>query len=310
MDKQRLQKVLGNPGHAIARWFWVPCSPLVKSSERWLKVYYHLKFARRLDLEHPVTFQEKTQWLKLHDTDPLYTTLVDKYEVRKYVAEKIGEKHLIPLLGVYDRFEDIDFDKLPEQFVLKTTHDSGSAVICKDKKALDINKARKKLSRSLKRNYFYKGREYPYKNVVPRIVAEKFMTDESCHGEQLPDYKFFCFNGKPEMLFVAEGRFSKEGTRFTFFDMDFNEIPIHAKGHEGEGNHDKATKPQCFEMMKELVNKLCFDIPFVRIDVYTINNEIYFGEYTFFHDGGVVEFAPDEWNYKLGEMIKLPTDKQ
>ena len=261
-------------------------------------------------MDNPVSFQEKTQWLKLHNTDPLYSTLVDKYEVRKYVADRIGAEYLIPLLGVYDRFEDIDFDKLPNQFVLKTTHDSGSAVICKDKSSFDISKARKKINKSLKHNYFYKGREYPYKNAVPRIVAEKFMTDESCHGEQLPDYKFFCFNGKPEMLYVAEGRFSKEGARFTFFDMDFNHLPIYEKGHISETHHELAAKPSCFEEMKEIVNRLCFEIPFIRIDLYTINNKIYFGEYTFFQDGGIIDFTPDEWNYKLGEMIHLPIDKK
>lgn len=308
MSLKQIKKVIHNPFIPLS-YLWVAISPMIKSSERYLKVYYRMRTGKKLNLEHPVSFQEKTQWLKLHDTDPLYSKLVDKYEVRKYVADRIGEEHLIPLLGVYEKFEDIDFEKLPNQFVLKATHDSGSVVICKDKSKLDIKAARKTINKALNKNYFNEGREYPYKNVPPRIVAEQFMTDQSCGGKQLPDYKFFCFNGKPEMLFIAEGRFSKEGASFTFFDMDWNVLPIHAKGHSGEGSHHVAPKPACFEEMKEIVRKLCFDIPYVRIDVYTINGKIYFGEYTFFHDGGVVSFDPDEWNYKLGDMIKLPTDR-
>ena len=304
----KLKKVLDNPLIPFS-YLWVAISPMIKSSERYLKVYYRMRTGNKLNLEHPVSFQEKTQWLKLHNIDPLYSKLVDKYEVRKFVADRIGEDHLIPLLGIYEKFEDIDFDKLPNQFVLKATHDSGSVVICKDKSKLDIRAARKTINKALKKNYFYEGREYPYKNVPPRIVAEQFMTDDSCGGKQLPDYKFFCFNGKPEMLFIAEGRFSKGGASFTFFDMDWNVLPIHAKGHSGNGVHQIAPMPACFEEMKEIVRKLCFDIPYVRIDVYTINGKVYFGEYTFFHDGGVVSFEPDEWNYKLGDMIKLPTDR-
>lgn len=304
MILQKIKKVIHNPFIPFS-YLWVTISPMIKSSERFLRVYYRLRTGKRLNLEQPVTFQEKTQWLKLHDTDPLYSQLVDKLAVRGYVAERIGDEHLIPLLGVYDRFEDIDFNKLPNQFVLKPTHDSGSTVICRDKQLFNIEDARKRINKSLRRNYFWQGREYPYKSVTPRIIVEQFMVDESQEG-QIPDYKFFTFGGKPELLFIAEGRFSKGGASFTFFDMDWNVLPIHAKGHSGGDNHEAAPKPACFDEMKEIVNKLCFNIPFVRIDVYTINNKVYFGEYTFFHDGGVVSFDPEEWNYKLGDKIKLP----
>lgn len=306
MNLKHLKKVLYNPLIPLS-YLWVAMSPLIKSSERFLRVYYRMRTGMRLNLDNPVSFQDKTQWLKLQYTDPLYTKLVDKYAVRQFVADRIGEEHLIPLLGVYDKFEDINFDLLPNQFVLKATHDSGSVVICKDKSNFDVEAARKKLNKSLKRNYFWKGREYPYKNVPPRIVAEQFMVDEGNNG-QIPDYKFFVLNGKPEMLFVAEGRFSKEGASFTFLDMDWNVMPIFAKGHEGTGAHIAPFKPACYEEMKDIVEKLCLDIPYHRVDLYTINNKVYFGEYTFFHDGGVVLFSPDEWNYKLGEMIKLPAD--
>lgn len=303
------KKIIQNPLlpiKIVSQDLWISLSPLISSSEFFLKVYFRLMTGKKLNLKSPVSFQEKTQWLKLHMTDAFYTQLVDKYEVRKFVAERIGEKHLIPLLGVYNSFDDIDFNELPNQFVLKPTHDSGSVIICKDKKCFDYDNARRKLTKSLKRNYFYKGREYPYKNVTPRIVAEKYMKDDTFEGKQLPDYKFFCFNGKPELLFVAEDRFSVEGAKFTFLDLDWNVLNIHAKGHQGNGKPFQIPKPQSFDLMKEVVQQLCVNVPFVRIDVYLINNQVYFGEYTFFHDGGVVDFEPDEWNLSLGGLMKLP----
>lgn len=307
MISSKIIKVLKSPRIGLSR-IWMIMSPMIQSSEFYLKVYYRLRTGRKLNLDHPRSFQEKTQWLKLHNTDPLFSKLVDKYEVRKFVAERIGEEHLIPLYGVYDSFDQIDFNNLPNQFVLKSTHDSGSVVICRDKGSFNVGRARRKLHNSLKRNYFYDGREYPYKNVKPRIVAEKYMED--ANGGQLPDYKFFTFNGKPEMLFVAEGRFSREGAKFTFFDLNWNELPLHAKGHTGDGKPTELTAPDCFDEMKEIVKKLCLDIPFVRIDLYTVNNKIYFGEYTtFHHDGGVVDYEPAEWNDKLGNMIIFPIDK-
>ena len=303
----RVKKILNNPLIPFS-YLWVSLSPIIKSSQMWLRVYYRLRTKKRLNLVSPSSFQEKTQWLKLHYTDPLFTRLVDKYEVRKYVAERVGDEYLIPLLGVYDRFDDIDFDLLPDQFVLKPTHDSGGIVICKDKACFNKRKAKRKLNRSLRHNYFFQGREYPYRDVKPRIVAEQYMSDGI--SKQLPDYKFFCFNGKPEILFMAEGRFSKEGARFTFYDMNWKVLPIYAKGHLGNGLQSIAKRPGCFEEMKVLVQKLCLEIPFVRIDVYDVDGRVYFGEFTFFHDGGVVEFEPDEWNYRLGDMINLPTDIQ
>lgn len=304
MTLRQVKKVLHNPLIPFT-YLWAAMSPMIKSSEKYLRVYYRMMTGEKLNLDSPVTFQEKTQWLKLHNTDPLYTKLVDKYAVRQFVADRVGEEYLIPLLGVYDNFDEIDFGKLPNRFVLKSTHDSGSVVICKDKKTFDIKSARNKLRKSLKKNYFWEGREYPYKNVPPRIVAEEYMEDTET-GE-LTDYKFFCFNGKPEFIFVASERFSGDGIpKFTYFDMDFNMLPICSKGHK---NSDKLKKPRCFEEMVGVLKQLCIDVPFVRIDLYTINNRVYFGEYTFHHDGGVVPMEPTEWNYKMGAMIKLPIDK-
>lgn len=215
-----------------------------------------------------------------------------------------GGGYLIPLLGVWDSFDEIDFSKLPKEFVLKTTHDSGGIVLCRDKEHFDKDSARKKLESSLKRNYFWAGREYPYKNVQPRIIAEKLMVDES--GTDLKDYKFFCFDGKPQLLFVASERFTTGGACFNYYDMDFNLLPFKSKGHRVR---DKKPVIPNFEEMKTLAEKLCEQEScpaLLRVDLYNINGKIYFGEFTFHHDGGFVPFEPDEWDYKLGEMIHLP----
>ena len=273
------------------------------SDKKYLEMRYKLRFGKKLDLENPLTYNEKLQWLKLYDRSPEYTKMVDKYEVKKYVADKIGEEYIIPTLGVWDKFEDIDFDKLPDQFVLKCTHDSGGIVICKDKSKLDKEKAQKKIEKGLKRNYYWASREWPYKDVKPRIIAEKYMVDES--GYELKDYKFFCFDGKVKMLFIATDR-GVEGkdTKFDFFDENFVHLPI-KNGHE---NAEKELAcPEGFEKMKELAEKLSKGIPQLRVDFYNINGQIYFGETTFFHWSGMVPFEPEEWDAKLGEYIELPT---
>ena len=268
----------------------------------YLSLLFRFKMGYWMDWKNPKTFSEKLQWLKLYDRKPEYTTMVDKYEVKKYVADIIGEEYIIPTLGVWDRFEDIDFDALPEQFVLKCTHDSGGLVICKDKKKLDYKSAKKKISRSLKRNYFWGNREWPYKDVKPRIIAEKYMVDES--GYELKDYKFFCFDGKMKVFFVAKDRGSEtEETKFDFFDENFNHLPF-TNGHPN--SEPPYFKPENFDKMTELAEKLSENIPQVRVDFYNINGKIYFGELTFFHWSGLMPFDPPEWDLKLGEMIKLP----
>ena len=204
-------------------------------------------------------------------------------------------------MGVWDKFDDIDFAQLPNQFVLKTTHDSGGIVIVKDKNKMDMQKARKKLEKSLQRKYFLMSREYPYKDVKPRIIAEKFMVDES--GTELKDYKFFCFNGEVKFLFVATDR--PFDTRFDFFDADFNHLPF-KQGHPWAKKEIK--KPANFEEMKRAAAALSKGMPHVRVDLYNINGEIYFGELTFFHFSGVVPFEPAEWDEKIGDYLKLPCD--
>lgn len=277
-------------------------APFIKDDAKFLKMKWKLYMDYPLDLDNPQTFNEKLQWQKLHDRKPEYIKMVDKYEAKYYVASIIGEEHIIPTLGVYDKVEDIDFDALPNQFVLKCTHDSGGIVICNDKSKLNRETACDKLRKGLKANFYYQNREWPYKGVKPRIIAEKYMVDES--GYELKDYKWFCFNGEPKALFIASDRGNpSEETKFDFFDMDFNHLPF-TNGHPNANR--KINKPVGFEKMKELAAKLSKDLMQARIDFYDINGKIYFGEITFFHWSGMKPFVPREWDYKLGSYLTLP----
>ena len=270
--------------------------------QTYLKIAYWARMHKILNLENPQTYSEKLQWIKLYDRNPLYTMLVDKYEVKSYIQEHIGKEYVIPTIDLWDKFEDIDFTKLPNKFVLKCTHDSGGLIICKDKSKLDIDKARKKINKCLKHSFYWGMREWPYKNVKPRIIAEEYMEDSKT-GE-LRDYKFFCFDGVVKALFVASER-QKEGeeTKFDFFDADYNHLPF-------QNGHPNASvlpeKPMCFDVMKELASKLSKGIPEVRIDFYEVDGRVYFGEMTFFHWSGMTPFDPEEWDYKFGSWIKLP----
>ncbi|MBQ6062288.1 MAG: glycosyl transferase [Prevotella sp.] len=276
---------------------------LIKDDKTFVRLIYYCRLHKRLNLKNPSTYNEKLQWLKLYDKRPEYTKLVDKYKVKDHVAHIIGKEHIIPTIGVWERAEDIDFNQLPNQFVLKTTHDSGGLYICKDKSQMNENEIRAKMAKSLKRNYFRIHREYPYKNVKRRVIAEPFMIDDS--GKGLKDYKFFCFDGVPKMMFVATDR--PIDTRFDFFDMDFNHLPIRQ-------GHPQATKPiekpKGFAEMKKLASILSQGFPHVRIDFYDINGQIYFGEYTFFHYSGLVPFHPEEWDTILGSWLQLPLNQE
>ena len=272
------------------------------SDEKFLKRIFKLSMGKELNLDNPQTFSEKLQWLKLHNRKPEYTQMVDKVEAKEYVANIIGEEHIIPTLGVWDRVEDIDWDSLPNQFVLKCTHDSGGIVICSDKSKLDINSAKAKLKRGLKRKFYFQNREWPYKNVVPRIIGEQYMVDES--GYELKDYKWFCFNGEPKALFIATDRgVEGEETKFDFFDAEFNHLPF-TNGHPNANR--EIVKPKSFERMKELAAKLSAGQPHLRVDFYDIDGKIYFGELTFYHWSGTMPFEPEEWDYTFGSWIKLP----
>lgn len=270
-----------------------------------LSIRYRLIFGRNLDLSDPKTFSEKIQWLKLYDRKPIYTTMVDKSLVKNYVSEIIGSQFIIPTLGVWDSPDDIDFEKLPNQFVLKTTHGGGNAgvVICKDKSVFDKRSAVKKLKSSIKQDVYRDLREWPYKNVKKRILAEEYKVDLST-GE-LRDYKFFCFNGMVKALFIATERQFKDGdVKFDFFDCDFNHLSL-KQGHE---NADiTPEKPQNFELMLKLASKLSVGIPQVRVDFYEANGNVYFGEITFSHFSGMQPFVPDKWDYIFGSWIQLPS---
>ncbi len=271
----------------------------------YIKIGYRIRMKKKLNLDNPKTFNEKLQWLKLYDRKPEYTTMVDKYEVKRYVAEKIGEEYIIPTLGVWDTFDDIDFDALPNEFVLKCTHDSGGLIICRDKAALNLKAARKKIKSCLKHNFFYTNREWPYKDVKPRIIAEKLMVDES--GYELKDYKIFCFDGEAKAMFIASDRNTPgEETKFDFYDMEFNHLPF-TNGHPNATREIK--RPTSLDEMKRLAEELSKGIPQLRVDFYDINGRVYFGELTFFHWSGMTQFNPPEWDKTFGDWIKLPENK-
>ena len=271
----------------------------------YLNMMYRKKIGKKLNLKHPITFNEKLQWLKLYNRMPEYTTMVDKYEVKKYVAGIIGEEYIIPTLGIWDRVEDIDFDSLPNQFVLKCTHDSGGLVICKDKSMFDIPKAIDKLKQSLSRNFFWYGREWPYKNVKPRIIAEKYMSDGK--SDELTDYKFMCFDGKVKCIFTCTNRNTAEGLKVSFFDIKWNRLPF---CRHYPADDKKIDPPLHLSKMIELAEKLAQNIPFVRVDFYEIEAQIYFGELTFFPGSGFEAFTPEEWDYKIGSWLTLPQKSQ
>lgn len=274
----------------------------VLPDEAFIKLKYYWMFGKMPDLKHPKTYNEKVNWLKLHDRKPLYSTLVDKYEVKQYVAEKIGADHIIPTYAVYNTVAEIDLSKLPNRFVLKGTHDGGSIVICQDKATFDFEAAKRKLEKSLRTNFYWHGREWPYKAVKPRIIAEAFMEDEQT--AELRDYKFFCFDGVVRALFIATDRQKKDtDTKFDFFDEKGNHLPI----KQGHPNAEvPPALPQNFEKMKEFASILSKGIAQLRVDFYEVNGQVYFGELTFSHFDGLVPFIPDTWDRTFGDWITLP----
>lgn len=264
-----------------------------------LYLLYWARLGKRLNLKNPQTFNEKQQWLKLYNRKPEYTTMVDKYEAKKYIASAIGEEHIIPALGVWEKFGDIDFDTLPNQFVLKCTHDSGCFIICRDKSKLDRAEAEKKIRQSLKRNYYYHGREWPYKNVKPRIIAEAYVEDTE--DDALTDYKFYCFHGIPKIMYISKDHGKQPRT--DFFDMAFNHLPIIIQDPNAE---IMPQKPEQFEKMKQFAAVLSKNIPFLRVDFYEVNGSLYVGELTFFDGSGFELVEPKEWDAQMGAWIKLP----
>ena len=273
------------------------------NDKKYLELKYKLIMKSKLDLENPQTFNEKMQWLKLYDRKPEYTNMVDKYEAKKYVAEVIGEEYIIPTIGIYDKFDDIEFNKLPQQFVIKCTHDSGGLVVCKDKSKFNIEKAKIKINACLKKNFYYYSREWPYKDVKPKIIIEKYMKD-SKQKEDLIDYKFFCFNGEPKYIYISQGLSNHATANISFADMNYNQCEFHRT--DFKPFKVLPSKPESFEQMKKLARKLSKDYIFLRVDFYEINKKIYFGELTFYPGSGYIPFEPKEYDKKIGDMIKLP----
>lgn len=269
----------------------------------YLKRKYKATIGRELNLDNPQSFNEKIQWLKLYNRKPEYVEMVDKYLVRDYISKKIGNQYLIPILGVWNTPDEIPLDELPSQFVLKCNHNSGLGMcICKDKEKLNIKKAQRRLQKGLAQDYYLTGREWPYKDVPRKIIAEQYMKEEN--KEELTDYKFMCFNGKVKCLFTCTDRFSEDGLKVTFYDKDWNVLPFerHYPALKTPGK-----KPESLKEMIELAEILSEGIPFVRIDFYEIGHRPYFGEITLFPGSGFEEFTPEEWDYTLGSWIQLPS---
>lgn len=268
--------------------------------EMFIRCKFREQMGYSLNLRHPVTFNEKLQWLKLHDRKPLYTTLVDKYAVKEYVANIIGDEYVIPTIGVWENFDDINFKELPNQFVLKCTHDSGGLVICKDKKTLEMMGTKKKIESSLNTNYYLAGREWPYKNVQRKIIAEKYMEDEKT--KDLRDYKFFCFNGKVRCYKIDFNRFTCHKANY----YDENSLLIDVGEKMCPPDHNiLLEQPTRLSEMIELAQKLSHSIPFVRVDFYEVNEKVYFGEMTFYPAAGFGAFSFEGNDKMLGEWIEL-----
>lgn len=270
------------------------------NDEEFLKKKFKMEMGCELNLQNPQTFSEKLQWLKIHDRKEIYTKMVDKHEVKSIVSSLIGHEYVIPEYGVWDSFDEIDFESLPNQFVLKCTHDSGGVIICRDKTKFDFAKSKKFFDKRLKRNAYVFSREWPYKNVKPRIIAEKYI--EELGTEDLKDYKFFCFNGKVPYMFVASNRLGLGETKFDFFDEGFNHLDL-INGHPNSA--EPILKPKNFDKMIQLASEMSKGIAQVRIDFYDTGQNVFFGEFTFSHWGGTKPFIPQKWDQIFGDCIDL-----
>lgn len=292
-------------------------SILCKVKRKWLYIFaryytdrsflvrlFPLRTGYPLNLENPQTFNEKIQWLKLYDRKPIYIKMVDKVEAKKYVADIIGREYIVPTYNVYERLEDIDFDVLPEQFVLKCNHDSGGLVICKNKLSFNKNEAIKNLKKAFNRNYYWKNREWPYKDVKPKIIAEKYLTDD---GVGLKDYKFYCFNGEPRILYISKGLDDHKTANISFLTMDWLFAPFVRSDYNPFPSLPE--KPSKFDEMVAIARRLSCNIPFVRVDLYQVRNQVYFSELTFSPCSGFMPFEPKEWDFRLGSWLRLPDEK-
>lgn len=269
----------------------------------YIQLYYRLRTGRKLNMKNPTTFNEKIQWMKFNYRFPLQSVVSDKLLVRDYVKEKMGKEYLIPLLGKWKKFDEIDFDILPDQFVLKCNHDSGGLVVCRDKSALDYKKAKNKIEKSLKSNFYTIGREYQYRNIKPMILCEKFISE---NGKVPMDYKIYCFNGKPDVILVCRNRFSNDSHKaeYLFYDQNWKFLPW-IKGDEKKKD-PKLPRPKNLDEMLEVAKKLSEDFIYARIDLYNVNGKIYFGEITLSPNSGFYSGLTEETDRILGEKIHIP----
>lgn len=298
----KLIKKIKNPSSLLVRLRW----ELTKrgyynswSDEKYLLHKYKIKFKRKLDLNNPKLFTEKLQWLKINDRKSLYTQMVDKYEAKKYIKDIVGDKYNVPTYGIYEKFSDINFDEIPDKFVMKCTHNSGGTVICTNKNEFKKEEANKKISKNLEYSHYYSGREWPYKNVKPRIIIEKLLQNDD--KSEVVEYNFFCFNGEPKLVMTCSG--DKRIKRYNdFYDMNFKKIELKCEYDNSDVIYQK---PKQFDKMVELSKKLSAKIPHLRVDLYVCNDKIYVGELTFYHWSGFCKFEPEEWDRKMGEWLDL-----
>lgn len=282
--------------------WWMP--------DRWyLELFGEKEFGTPLNLEHPQTYCEKMNWIKLYDRNPIYTIMADKYLVKQFVADIIGSTYIIPTLAVYKSVDEIDLDKLPDQFVLKCNHDSGSTIVCTDKSTFDLGQAKEKLKKAMSMQYFYLSREWPYKNIPHRIIAEQYIEPELRYdengkvikdSEDIWTYKFICTNGIPRLMYVTV---KNDDVWENYYDMDYNFLDISSRFRH---SNMPIPKPDCWEELKKIAAKLTQGVPHVRCDLYVIRGQIFFSEYTFFNWGGWMLLKPDKWNKIIGDWIELP----
>lgn len=269
------------------------------SDKSYIKLVYKCKLHKKLNIENPVTYTEKLQWLKLYDRNPLYSTLVDKYAVRQYIDDTLGKGYLTELLGLYNTVEEIDWNALPNKFALKCTHGSSCNLLCTDKSKLDIESAKSKLNKYMKTNWYYFGREWPYKNVKPRIICEEFLEEE------IFNYKFYCFGGVPKFLHIEYGDNAVGEAKVTYIDFNWELCPFFRTDHKQVSKEKIPPKPENFEEMLKIAKILSADKKFVRIDLFNLNGKIYFSEITFFPGAGFAQFNPPEYEKKIGDMITI-----
>ena len=300
MNKTKLNRVLLKS--TIIRYIENKLNIHIFSDKTFLQAQYYIVFKKKINWSNPKTFNEKLQWLKINDRNPLYVKLVDKYEVKAYIGDKIGLRYIIPTYGIWNKYEEINFDILPNSFVLKCTHDSGGLFICKDKRTLNYDECKKKFSHLLKKNFFYVGREWPYKNIKPRILAEAYIQDQ-IDDANLTDYKIHCFNGDPKIILVCQNRFQKDGLRESFFDKYWNLLSV--KRPKIQQCSPAPQKPLLLDEMLYISKKLSSGIPFVRIDLYESNNRLFFGEMTFYPASGLVPFEPQDYDVIMGQWLAL-----